>query len=103
MHHLRIALGVCFAFSCLMCFNLTVICIFCRRGHHEVFQLIQKRKLYPALVANLITLMHLGPSVSFSIHTYVHEHTFILNVRVYPNVNILLWYIRQLVDTLVWR
>ena len=34
-----------------------------RRGHLEVFELIKKRKLYPALVGNLITLMKLGDKV----------------------------------------
>ena len=34
-----------------------------RRGHVEVFELIQKRKLFPALVNNIVTLMKLGVTV----------------------------------------
>jgi hypothetical protein len=34
--------------------------IYLHQGHLEVFELIQKRKLYPALIGNLLTLMRLG-------------------------------------------
>ena len=38
------------------------ICLY-RRGHLEVFELIRKRKLFPALLANLLTLLKLGVMV----------------------------------------
>ena len=53
------------------------LCFFCcRRGHLEVFELIRNRRLFPALIANLITLMKLGvevPTIVLTVFVFVYK------------------------------
>ena len=51
------------------CFYYVPIFPNCRQGHIEVFDLIRQKKLYSALVENLIPLMELDTQVGHKLWT----------------------------------
>ena len=59
----KLSCSAVITYVCKEVIFMRMLFFFHRRGHAEVFSLISKRKLYPALMANLIRLMKLGTEV----------------------------------------